>query len=222
MNFSTFKRSYELDVEGVEYELGSVYDRLCRLTDIRKAKGKRYRLETILILIVAAKLCGADRPMEIAEWGKNHQDQLVKLLKLPKARLPHYNTYRRIMAQVVYEEEIARLVGEYNQAGEHGDVYAMDGKAPRGTRKKDEDGLEYLLSVCDVTHMKVLSQVAVGRKENEITKAPKALENVKIKGKIITGDAMHTQRGLSAIITDQGGCSRLPRKRRGTRLVVPK
>jgi len=84
-------------------------------------------------------------------------------------------------------------------------VYALDGKAPRGVRKKDEDGLEYLLSLCDVKHVKGMSQVAVGRKENEITKAPKALENVKIKGKIITADAMHTQRGLSAIITDQGG-----------------
>ncbi len=50
-----------------------------------------------------------------------------------------------------------------------------------------------------------MAQVAVGRKENEITKAPKALKNVKITGKIITGDAMHTQRSVSALITEQGG-----------------
>jgi hypothetical protein len=184
-------------MEGVEYERGSVYDRLCRLTDIRKAKGQRYRLETNLMIIVTAKLCGADRPMEIAEWGQNHQEQIVKMLKLPKARLPHYNTYRRIMAHVVDQEEIERLVGEYNQAGEHGEVYAMDGKSLRGMRKKDDDYSEYLLSVYDVEQAKVLSQVAVGRKENEITKAPKALENVKIKGKIITGDAMHTRNAAS-------------------------
>ncbi len=60
------------------------------------------------------------------------------------------------------------------------------------------------MSVYDTEQAKVLSQVAVGRKENEITKAPKALENVKIKGKIITADAMHTQRRLSAVITEQG------------------
>jgi len=112
----------------------------------------------------------------------------------------------------VYQEEVEQLVGEYNQAGEHGEVYAMvglepttlDGKAPRGMRKKDDDFSEYLLSVYDVEQSKVLSQVAVGRKENEITKAPKVLENVKIKGKIITADAMHTQRRLSAVITEQG------------------
>jgi hypothetical protein len=54
------------------------------------------------------------------------------------------------MAHVAYPEEIERLVGEYNQAGEHGEVYALDGKAPRGMRKKDdEEKVEYLLTVYD-------------------------------------------------------------------------
>ncbi len=120
-----------------------------------------------------AKMCGEDRPSAIADWAKNHQEQILELLQLKRPKLPHYNTYRRILAHVVYEEEIARMVGAYNQSGEHGEVYAMDGKAPCGVRKKDEDGSEYLLSVYDVEQGKVLSQVAVGRKENEITKARK-------------------------------------------------
>ncbi len=110
-----------------------------------------------------------------------------------------------MLAYIVYQEEIERLVGEYDQAGEHGEVYAMDGKAPRGVRKKDDDDSEYLLSVYDAEHAKVMLQVKVGRKENEISKAAKVLENVKIKGKIITADAMHTQRRLSAIMLEQGG-----------------
>jgi predicted transposase YbfD/YdcC len=110
------------------------------------------------------------------------------------------------MGWVVYQEEIERWVGTYNQRGEHGGVYALDGKAPRGTRKKDdEEGPEYLLSVYDVQQEKVLSQVAVGRKENEITKAPEALKTVEITGKVVTGDAMHTQKRLSAQIVEQGG-----------------
>ncbi len=55
-------------------------------------------------------------------------------------------------------------------------MYALDGKARRGMRKKDEEGQEYGLSVYDVVQAKVLSQVEVGRKENEIVKAPKALK----------------------------------------------
>jgi len=197
---------------GVLYEVGSVYGRMLKLSDIRKARGKLYRLEDVLMIIVLAKLCGEDRPSGIAEWAKNHQELLVQLLHWSRPVFPSHSTYRRILAYVVYQEEVEQLVGEYNQAGEHGEVYAMvglepttlDGKAPRGMRKKDDDFSEYLLSVYDVEQSKVLSQVAVGRKENEITKAPKVLENVKIKGKIITADAMHTQRRLSAVITEQG------------------
>lgn len=212
MEYSTGKVEREFSAEGFEYERGSVYERFCQLTDVRKAKGKRYRLETVLMIIVLAKLCGSDRPMEIADWASNHQEQLVKLLRLERPSLPHYNTYRRIMAHVVYQEEIERLVGEYNQGGEHGEVYALDGKAVRGTRKKDEEAGEYLLSVYDVEQAKVLSQVEVGRKENEITKASKALHPVEISHKVVTADAIHTQRALATQIVSQGGDYVLPVK----------
>jgi predicted transposase YbfD/YdcC len=95
---------------------------------------------------------------------------------------------------------VERRVGKYNQQGEHGEGYTVDGKAVRGMRKQDEEGSEYLLSVYDVKHRKVLAQVEVGRKENEITKAPKALESVEISQKVVTGDAMHTPK--STVGTD--------------------
>jgi hypothetical protein len=205
MQYSTGRIDREFSANGFEFDRGSVYDRLCQWTDVRKARGKRYSLETVLMVIVLAKLCGCDRPMEIADWGKNHQEQMVELMQLKRPSLPHYNTYRRIMAYVVYLEEIERLVGEYNQKGEHGKVYAMDGKALRGVRKKDEEWVEYLLSVYDVEQAKVMSQVEVGRKENEISKAPKALKSVEISQKVVTTDAMHTQKALAAQILDQGG-----------------
>ncbi len=71
-----------------------------------------------------------------------------------------------------------------------------DGKAVRGMRKKEKEGSEYLLSVYDVKQGKVLSQVEVGRKENEIAKAPQALKSVEISRKVVTADALHTQKRL--------------------------
>ena len=195
----------EISENGVEFDLGSVYARLGKLTDIRKAKGKRYSLITILMIILMAKLCGEDKAMGIAEWAKNRQAEMIKLLGLERPSLPNHNTYRRILANAMYEDEIERLVGEYNEEGEHGDVYALDGKAIRGMRKKDETISEYALSVCDVKQGKVLSQVQVGRKENEISKAPEALKLVKIAGKVVTGDAMHTQKKLSTQILEGQG-----------------
>ena len=126
--------------------------------------------------------------------------------------MPSHHTYRRILAYTVYAEEVERLVGEYNQQGEHGQIYAMDGKAVRGMRKKDEEGHEYLLSIYDVEQAKVMSQVAVGHKENEITKAPKALKLVEIAQKVLTGDALHTQRGFAAQLVEGQGHYVLPVK----------
>ena len=218
MHFSTGRIKQEYGATGVLYDVGSVYEGLSKLTDVRKARGKLYRLETVLMIIVMAKLCGNDKPVEIADWGKHHQEELVKLLQLERSKMPHHNTYRRIMAYTVYTEEIERLVGEYNQGGEHGQVYALDGKAVRGMRKKGEAGNEYLLSVYDVAQGKVLSQVEVGRKENEITKAPKAIKQAEISQKVVTGDALHTQRGLATQIIERQADYLFPVKENQSRL----
>jgi len=79
-------------VMGVLYDVGSVYGRLLKLTDVRKARGQLYRLETVLMIMVLAKLCGEDTPYAIADWAKNHQEQLVELLQLKRcedAEPPH-------------------------------------------------------------------------------------------------------------------------------------
>jgi len=212
MHFSTAGRKQAYGATGVLYDVGSVYEGLSKLTDLRKPQGKVYRLETVLMIVVLAKLCGEDKPLGIAEWAKHRQEEVSKLLCLSQARMPSHHTIRRIMAHVVYQEEMERLVGEYNQRGEHGKVYALDGKAVRGMRKKDEDGNEYLLSVYDVEQAKVMSQVDVGRKENEIVKAPKALKMVEIAQKVVTADAMHTQRGLATQIMEAQGDYVLPVK----------
>jgi len=205
MHYSVSRVKQEYGATGVLYDLGSVNEGLSKITDKRKARGKIYQLETILMIMVLAKLSGEDRPSGIAEWGKNHGAEIVELMHLKKSQMPSVNTYRRMLADGVCQEEVERMVGKYNQRGEHGEVYGLDGKAVRGMRKKDEEGSEYLLSVYDVEQRKVLAQVEVGRKENEITKAPKALECVEISQKVVTADALHTQKALSAQIVRQGG-----------------
>ena len=205
MEYSTLKPWQEISETGIVYSMGSLYDRFLQMIDPRKRQGKQYSLLTLLTLIFLAKLCGKDNPVEIADWAKNEAEELSQLMGLKSSRMPHHNTYRRILAYKVYVQEVERLVREYNQRGEHGVVYAMDGKARRGMRKKDEEGQEFGLSIYDVQQAKVLSHVEVGRKENEITKAPQALKLVEISQKVVTGDAMHTQKAVSAQIVRQGG-----------------
>ncbi|HUE98715.1 MAG TPA: ISAs1 family transposase [Anaerolineales bacterium] len=212
MEYSTYSQGQEISAEGVVYDKGSVYGRLQTLTDMRKARGKRYSLTTLLMIVLLAKLSGADSPTAIAEWGNHHQGELVTVLRIKPKRMPERSTYRRILAYKVYETEIERMVGEYNQSGECGDICALDGKALLGMLKREDGTSEYVLSVYDVLVGKTLSQVEVGSKENEISKAPEAIKLAKIAGKVVTGDALHTQKRLAQTILDEQGDYVLPVK----------
>lgn len=203
MEYSTLTGKRGMSFEGVDYDLDSIYARLGELTDERKARGKRYSLRTIMMIIILAKICGANTFVDIADWAQNHLVELVELLGLLRRTMPHHNTYRRILANGVYLEEIERMVGNHNQQGAHGQVLALDGKTLRGTKAAEVEGYEYLLSVYDVDTGKTLAQETVGRKENEIIRAKPALNKVKIAQKVITADALHTHRRLSSYLLDR-------------------
>jgi predicted transposase YbfD/YdcC len=205
MEYSTIGRGQEISAEGVVYDKGSIYGRLQSLTDLRKARGKRYSLTTVLMIVLLAKLSGANSPTEMAEWGVYHQSAIEAVLRIQRKRMPERSTYRRILAYKVYETEVERLVGEYNQGGERGTVCALDGKALLGMSKREDGTPEYALSVYDVTAGKTLAQIEVGNKENEITKAPEVIRLAKIAGKVVTGDALHTQKRLAQTILDEAG-----------------
>lgn len=206
MEYSTLEPWQEYNENGVVYELGSLFAGVQQLTDPRKPRGKRYSLVTLLVMILLAKLCGQNTPVEIADWARNHAEELTQLLKLKRSWMPHHNTIRRVFHNILDEAEFERLGRDYQQqqAG-GGEVLALDGKTLRGTRIADERPADHVLSIYDVQSQRVLAQEAMDQKENEIVAAPKALAQVSIVGKIITGDAMHTQRALSAQIVARGG-----------------
>lgn len=156
----------------LSYALGSLYDRFQGLSDPRKAKGKRYSLLSLLVVIFLAKLSGQDRPGEIADWAKNHADALAELLHLRRAWMPHHNTIRRVFQAIVSETEFEQLLEAYHQqpGAALGEILALDGKALKGTRRADQ-AAEYVVSVYDGQSQRVLAQEVVETKENE-TPAP--------------------------------------------------
>lgn len=207
MEYSTLKPWQEINEDGIVYTLGSLYDRFGRMKDPRKAKGKQYSLVMLLVIIFLAKMSGKDKPVEIADWAKNHAKEIMQLMKLKRDWMPHHNTYRRVFQEIISEEEFECLMKEYHEQETEadGEVLSMDGKALRGTRIVGQERSDYVLSLYDGQTQQVKAQEVIERKENEIVAAPKILEQVKLAGKIVTGDAMHTQRALSEqILKSQG------------------
>ncbi len=185
---------------GTVINLGSLYSLFQRLGDKRKPKGKRYALATILLGMFLAKLCGEDKPSGIAEWVALRGEWIASVLGLKRKSMPSHHTYRRILADVVDEEEFEKLTREYfRHRGEAGYqvVVSMDGKVIRGTIDTEaSDGLCLLAAYLPGEGV-TLAQVAIESKRNEISAAPRLLGYVDLRNKVVIGDALHTQRQVS-------------------------
>ena len=159
---------------GQLFDLGSLYAEFCHLNDSRKARGKRYRLETVLILIVLAKVCGEDKPSGMAERAKHRLTWLCEALQLERKKMPHRSSYERILEQVVRWEELEQLVSGV-LSGKHyfgkQVVVVIDGKVLRGTLNEKQDGV-YLLAAYLPGEGIVLMEVAIQGKGQEIEAAP--------------------------------------------------
>src|SRR5688572_23405153 len=94
------------------FDVGSLYAKFCQLSDKRKPKGLRYRLEVILVVMVLAKICGEDNPSGMADWAKHRTELLCEALKVERKTMPHHSTYRRIAAEVICVEELEQMLSE--------------------------------------------------------------------------------------------------------------
>jgi predicted transposase YbfD/YdcC len=189
------------------FDVGSLYAQFRNLRDKRKARGVRYRLETILVVMTLAKLCGEDTPSGIAEWCRHRTEFLCEALKLERKSMPHHSTYRRIAEEVICVEELEHLLSELWSAKRFFGkqvLLAIDGKVLRGTLDEEQNGV-YLLAAYLPAEGLVLMEVEVSGKGSEIPAAPKLLKSIDLRDKVVMGDAMHTQREISIQIVEAGG-----------------
>ncbi len=192
----------------VAFDLGGLWRRLAALTDGRRARGKRYALPLLLVLIVLAKLSGEDRPSGIADWVRHRRARLARALGVGLARAPHHNTYRRVLARAVEPAELDAAVGAFFGALPRvgtSVLISIDGKTIKGTIDAEDPHGQHLLVAYLPREGVVLMQLPAGHQDNEIGVAPALLRCLDLRGKVVAGDALHTQRGVSAQILAAGG-----------------
>ena len=93
-------------------------------------------------------------------------------------------------------------------------MVAVDGKALRRSfETASERSPTHLLQAFAAEAKLTLAQVKVDDKSNEIPTLPELLELLDVKGRTVTADAMHAQRGSAAAIVARGGDYALQLKR---------
>jgi predicted transposase YbfD/YdcC len=140
---------------------------------------------------------------------------LAEVLGLAKAQAPSYTTYGRILGRAVdlpqFEQVVRAFFTALPGAG-HTILIALDGKTLRGTLPTEATRGIQLLAAYFPGEGLVFAQVEVGQKENEIPAAPRVLGMLDLRGKIVTADAMLTQRKISIQVVETGGEYVLPVK----------
>jgi len=74
----------------------------------------------------------------------------------------------------------------------------LDGKTLRGTIRLEQTSGVHQLAAYHADEGRVLAQVAVDSKTNEIGAAPVLLEQLDLTGTILAGHVMHAQRQLNS------------------------
>lgn len=196
---------------------------LSAVPDPRQRRGRRYRWPVLLTLIAAALVSGQQGMRAIAQWVSEHAEELGPALDLPPGRVPSAATLRRVVRVVdlaALEEELARFVAALpappppapppppaaaSQAVLPSSWVglALDGKAVRGANRHGAP--VHLVGLVRHDDGRVLRQLAVADKSNEITAAPRLLARLSLVGTVTTMDAMLTQRDVASQIRAQGG-----------------
>jgi hypothetical protein len=191
-------------------EVRSLIEALQEVPEVRSAQGRRHPLRAMLALACAAMLCGARTYEAIAEWGRNYDPALARALGFTHPKTPCAATlfllFRRLdltKLEAVLGAWAEQVLAASPAVGEPEGI-AVDGKTLRGSRKQGAPGAHLLSAVSHRLGL-TLGQVAVDDKTNEIPLAPLLLQGLLLEGRVVTMDALLTQREVARAILHGGG-----------------
>jgi DDE_Tnp_1-associated/Transposase DDE domain len=212
---------------------GSLAEALGAVPDPRRPYGWRpghepIPLVALLQLTVVALLCGARSQLAVAQWGRERRDddpELLEALGLPPGRSPCVATLHRVYKQVdvaAFETALGAWLAQTGSTPRATPTpwtkpvrpvregLAIDGKVLRGSQPKREGEPDsvpgtYLVAAYEHASGTVVGQVRAAGKGHELAAAKALLKHVPLAGRVVTADALLTQRDISEqIVTDRG------------------
>lgn len=176
-----------------------------------RVRGKcQHPLHSLLFLITAAVIAGADGPTEIEEFGLEKEDWLSEFVDFPEG-IPSHDTIGRVLGlinpdefQVAFLEWISQIQTAPSVDGPIN--VQIDGKTARGSYSDAEKtNAIHIVSAWASTLGVTLGQRRVDSKSNEITAIPEVLDMIDLQGTLVTIDAIGCQKSIARKIVDGGG-----------------
>ena len=163
----------------------------------------------LLQVTVAATLCGARSQAAVVQWARERLDDrpaALEALGLPPGRRPSAATLHRVdkaLDVAAFERALGGWLARTGVAPV--EAVALDGKALRGARGPDVPGV-HLVAAYAHGAGEVLAQVAAPGKGHELAAARAVLADLPLPGRVVTGDALLTQRAIcEQVVAADGG-----------------
>jgi hypothetical protein len=162
-----------------------------------------------LTMAFLAMVSGENSERGIAAWIEEQRWRLKSLFGYKRDDVPSYSTIQRALRSVDAQELESKLVAWANQLQQTGNSpnwegVAIDGKTLHGSVNEVHGALDVLNAFSHQLGI-VLGQRLVGSKTNEIPEIIPLLEELTLKGVLVTVDALHTQRETAQTIVEKGG-----------------
>ena len=193
-------------------DIGSIGSHFESLDDPRHARNRKHLPVDIAVIAVCAIICGCDGPTAIHRWAKHRQSWPALYLALPNG-IPSRDCIRRpliVLKPGAFQRRFQAWISDTITAdASHPDrLVAIDGKTCCGWRDRANDlGALHLVSAWATEEGVALGQVATDAKSNQITAIPQLLEQIDLKGTLITIDAVGCQEEIvKPIVTGGGDC----------------
>ncbi len=183
----------------------SIAEHFADLPDPRMDRTKRHSLADILMIALCGAICGVDNWVEMERFARAKEKWFRTFMELPNG-IPSHDTFGRVFAALdpdIFRRCFISWV-ESLALVDAGEVIAVDGKSIRRSLDAAQDkGPLHLVNAWASEAGIALGQLATDEKSNEITAIPTLLEQLRLKGCIVTTDAMGCQKKIAQQIRDK-------------------
>jgi predicted transposase YbfD/YdcC len=169
-----------------------------------RAQNAWHDLVEVLVIALAAVLCGAESCVDMAEFGCAKEALLRQFLRLEHG-IPSHDTFSRVFRVLdpqAFEASFSRFMAAF--AKQLRGVVAVDGKALRGAFERGRRSTPLHLVNVWATEARLAIAQRLAPKRNEVAGALEVLELLSLEGCIVTADALHCHAGMARCILDRG------------------
>ena len=179
------------------------FTRIFRKLPDPRADNARHDLTEILVIALAAVLCGAEGCADMADFGEAKEGLLRRFLRLEHG-IPSHDTFSRvfrILDPLAFEAAFRKFMAAF--AKEIKGVVSIDGKALRGAFERGRKTTPlHLVNVWAAdARLAIAQHLAPNR--NEVAGTLEVLKLLSLKGCVVTADALHCHAAMAQGILDR-------------------